>query len=304
VQSVFTKLCLCKLALPEQQLKRPAGRFCFGETNTTAATGISSKSSLVEVGSICYHEAMVQLVGILNITPDSFSDGGLYADPEKAIQHAAQLFEDGATLIDVGAESTRPGAIQLSDEEEWQRLVPVLRVLIPKHPGKISLDSYHPATIVKAFDIGPVIVNDVTGLNNPDMVEVVTKLKANVIISNLPKMSIQEAHKAQPVGSVAQVKKELLEKALLLEAGGLPRENIILDPGIGFGKTMELNKELLKFAEQVPSYDVMIGYSRKRFLGEQRMSLEPNIQAGKIAAAHGAKYLRVHDVAEHADSLR
>jgi len=116
-------------------------------------------------------------------------------------------------------------------------------------------------------------------------------------------MPIQQAHKTQPVSRVDQVKDELLEKAKLLQNKGLPRDNIILDPGIGFGKTPELNKELLKFAELVPEYDVMIGYSRKRFLGDQRMETEPNIEAGRIAIAHGAKYLRVHDLKSHAKIL-
>lgn len=246
---------------------------------------------------------MVELVGILNVTPDSFSDGGLFMEPGQAIDRAAKLFADGATLIDIGAESTRPNATPLSDDEEWRRLEPILQTLIPRHLGKISVDSYHPATIRKAFRIGPVIVNDVTGFNSPGMVDVACKLQARVIISHLPDMSIQQAHQYQPINDVEQVKRDLLRKAALLEGKGLPSNNIILDPGIGFGKTPELNTKLLKFADQVPKYDVMIGYSRKRFLGEQRMEIEPNLEAGKIAIAHGAKYLRVHDVAEHAKLL-
>lgn len=243
---------------------------------------------------------MVKLVGILNITPDSFSDGGDFLKAEAAIDHAQQLFRDGAALVDVGAESTRPNAMPLTDEAEWERLEPVLEALIPQYPGKISLDSYHPATVERAFQIGPVIVNDVTGLNNPQMVAMVEKLKPSVIISHLPGTDIQEAHRLAPVSDVAEVKRDLLAKAHALEAKGFKREQIILDPGIGFGKTMELNEQLLRFAEQVPEFAAMIGYSRKRFLGEQRMNLAPNLEAGKIAASHGAAYLRVHDVAGHA----
>jgi dihydropteroate synthase len=242
---------------------------------------------------------MVKLVGILNITPDSFSDGGKYVDPELAIQHTEQLFKDGANLIDVGAESTRPNAQKLTDEEEWTRLEPVLKVLLEKFPGKISLDSYHPVTIRKAFKIGPVIVNDVTGLNNPAMMEAVIDLQATVIVSHLPGADIQLAHELAAVSTVAQVKHDLLTKARQLEEQGLAHDKIILDPGIGFGKTMELNWKLLRFAEQTPDYPVMIGYSRKRFLGDKRMDIGPNIEAGKIAVAHGTAYLRVHDVASH-----
>lgn len=243
---------------------------------------------------------MTQLVGVLNVTPDSFSDGGQYSQPSAAIEHAAQLFREGAAFIDVGAESTRPGAIPLSDEEEWRRLQPVLEAVLPRYPGRVSVDSYHPVTIRKAFAIGPVIINDVTGFNNPAMRALAAELKATVIISHLPDMGIQEAHKTVPVSTVISVRDELLNRAQALERLGLPRGRIILDPGIGFGKSMDVNRELLAFAEQVPEYRVMIGYSRKRFLGEDRMELAPNLEAGRMAIAHGAAYLRVHDVAGHA----
>jgi len=242
---------------------------------------------------------MTQLVGILNVTPDSFSDGGKFFAPTAAIAQAAQLFEDGASLIDVGAESTRPNAEQLTPDEEWGRLEPVLKVLVPLYPGKISLDTYHPETVARAFKIGPIIVNDVTGMNNTAMIDVVSKLKPTTIISHLPGSDIQEAHRLAPVSTVTQVKQDLLAKARMLEGAGLIRDQIILDPGIGFGKTMGLNTQLLRFAEQVPDYAVMIGYSRKRFLGEHRMDLEPNLAAGRTAVASGATYLRVHDVAGH-----
>ncbi len=245
---------------------------------------------------------MVELVGILNITPDSFSDGGQYFDTAAALAHAAQMIDDVA-FIDVGAESTRPGAVALTDDEEWQRLEPILTVLIPKYPGRISLDSYHPATIRRAFQIGPVIVNDITAFNNPEMVRAVEDLQPTVIISHHPRMGIQEAHRLQPVSTVEQVRDDLLTKVQLLMSRGLRRDQIILDPGIGFGKTMALNEQLLTFAALVPDFDVMIGYSRKRFLGDHRMDLEPNLAAGKIAAGSGARYLRVHDVAGHKHDL-
>jgi len=246
---------------------------------------------------------MTRLVGILNITPDSFSDGGEFLDPSKAIKQARKLFSEGASIVDIGAESTRPNAVSLTDDQEWQRLEPVLKILLEEFPEKFSLDTYHPKTVERALSLGPVIVNDVTGMNNPRMLDVVTKLKPTVIISHLPGMHIQEAHRLAPVSTIEEVKKDLLEKAQLLQSKGLKNEQIILDPGIGFGKTMELNYQLLKFAEQVPGFDVMIGYSRKRFLGENRMELGPNLEAGKISIASGAQYLRVHDVAGHQQLL-
>lgn len=243
---------------------------------------------------------MTQLVGILNVTPDSFSDGGLYMDPAKAIAQAEKLFAEGAVYVDVGAESTKPGAVPLSSDEEWQRLEPILITLLPKYPGRISLDSYHAESAYNALQLGDIIVNDITSLQDPDMFALVVAEKPRVIISHLPAMDPQVAHTQEPLSDAEVVKKDLLAiSERLLSAGILP-EQIILDPGIGFGKTMELNWELLKFAELVPDYAVMIGHSRKRFLGEHRMETRPNLEAAKIAIAHGATYLRVHDVSAHA----
>ena len=243
---------------------------------------------------------MTQLVGILNITPDSFSDGGQYLELDEAINRAAQLFQDGASIVDVGAESTRPGATILTPEQEWMRLEPVLTKLIALYPNKISVDTYHPETTERVLRLGDVIINDVTGMNNPEMIEVVLNNHARIIISHLPGKDIQAAHSGELIDDVERIKRELLQKATYLESKGLEHEKIILDPGIGFGKTKGLNHKLLKFAELIPEYPVMIGYSRKRFLGEDRMEIEPNIEAGKIAVDSGASYLRVHDVENHA----
>ena len=246
---------------------------------------------------------MTQLVGVLNVTPDSFSDGGQFRDPAKAIKQAEQMFADGAALVDIGAESTRPGAEPLSAEEEWQRLEPVLGPLQARFPGQLSVDTYHPETAEKALALGDIIINDVTGLKNPAMADVIIKHKARVIISQLPEGDIQSAHQGKLLDDINQVKTDLLAKAEELEEKGLPRDKIILDPGIGFGKTPELNRELLGFAAMAPDYPVMIGYSRKRFLGEDRMELAPNLEAGRVAIGSGAAYLRVHEVAGHKQLL-
>ncbi|HKX73544.1 MAG TPA: dihydropteroate synthase [Candidatus Saccharimonadales bacterium] len=242
---------------------------------------------------------MVKLVGILNITPDSFSDGGKFVDPAAALAQAEQLFKDGASLVDVGAESTRPGATPLTADEEWARLEPVLGELVRRYPGKISLDTYHPETAERALALGDVIINDVTGMNNPAMVDVVARHRARCIVSHLPSTDVQAAHYQQLIDDIEIVKNDLLAKLALLGDRGLPPENIILDPGIGFGKTSGLNGALLSFARLVPGHDVMVGYSRKRFLGEDRMLLGPNLKAGRTAIASGAAYIRVHDVAGH-----
>lgn len=245
----------------------------------------------------------MQLVGILNLTPDSFSDGGLFMETDSALRRVAELFEQGASVVDVGAESTRPGAEMLSDEAEWNRLQVVLPQLIKLYPDQISVDSYHPATLLKAFDIGPILLNDVTGMTNPDMISLALQLNTRTIISHLPGRDIQTVHSGQLITTVEQVRLELLAKANYLREHGFQQKNIILDPGIGFGKSTELNWKLLKFAEEVPDYDVMVGYSRKRFLGDERMELRPNLLAGKIARDAGTAYLRVHDVDGHRQLL-
>jgi dihydropteroate synthase len=246
---------------------------------------------------------MTKLVGILNVTPDSFSDGDLFFKSSKAIKHAKKLFDDGASLVDIGGESTRPGATALTPQEEWERVGVILRDLIKLYPRKISVDTYHPETATKALALGDIIINDVTGMNNPVMMEVVVSQNARCIISHLPTINVQSAHKGTLIDDSSIVKNDLLAKAKQLEESGLARDNIILDPGIGFGKTPRLNRELLKFAKEVTEYKVMIGYSRKRFLGEDRLEIKPNLEAGKIAIGSGAYYLRVHDVKAHLNIL-
>jgi dihydropteroate synthase len=151
----------------------------------------------------------------------------------------------------------------------------------------------------RAFSLGPVIVNDVTGMTNQAMIEAVVELQARCIVSQLPATDTQTAHTQQLIDDIEVVKQDLLSKEAELIQRGLPAENIVLDPGIGFGKTPELNQKLLSFAALLPGKRVLIGYSRKRFLGDDRLELAPNLVAGRIAVESGATYLRVHDVAGH-----
>jgi dihydropteroate synthase len=246
---------------------------------------------------------MTELVGILNVTPDSFSDGGLYVEPALALQQAAQLLADGASLIDIGAESTRPNAQKLTAAEEWLRLRLILPELMRRYPKRLTLDTYHPETAERALKLGAIKINDVTGMNNPRMIEVVTRYDSDCIVSHLSGTDTQAAHQGVLIADIQVVIDDLLAKASLLRAEGLGIEQIILDPGIGFGKTPELNVSLLEFAKYAPDYKVMIGYSRKRFLGDNRMDSEVNLKAGRTATAAGAAYLRVHDVAGHRSLL-
>lgn len=248
---------------------------------------------------------MVGLVGILNVTPDSFSDGGEYFDYERAISHAEQLFTDGADLVDIGGESTRPHAVALTWQEEWARLEPILPSLLAKYPGKISLDSYHPETIRQALTYGPVIVNDITGLRNQAMIDIISEHDLTCIASHLPMSAAdsRSAHSSVLLDNKNTIIDDMNGTYQRLRSAGIKPENIILDPGIGFGKTPKLNHELISIARDLPGKNIMIGYSRKRFLGENRFDIAINLAAAELAIASGASYLRVHDVKAHYDCI-
>ncbi len=249
-------------------------------------------------------------MGVVNVTPDSFSDGGKYFEAIDAIAQARQLFTDGAAIVDIGSESTRPGAEQISIAEEWRRIQPVLAALLPEYPGQISVDTRHAEIIKKAlgYDI-EFIFNDVTTFHDLKMIELAVQTGYLCIVSHLPfwaQGNIEAAHMAKNklVDSVGLVKEELLERRDQMIAMGVKPNKIILDPGIGFGKTPELNAQLVRFAEEVPGLPVLIGYSQKRFLGEdKRYDKKANLALGKIAKASGARYIRVHDVRAHASLL-
>ena len=236
------------------------------------------------------------------MTPDSFSDGGQNNSVETAIKHAEEMLSQGASIVDVGAESTRPGADAIDWNEEVSRLSGFIQQ-VEALGWNISLDTYHPETVDWASkNLSNFIINDVTGFRNPAMRDVAASTGNKVIVGHLPKVnrSIQAAHRKKPIDSINQVVQELHDSIEELVQAGVARDNIIVDPGIGFGKTKELNWKLLRFGLCIPEHGVMIGYSRKGFLGENRMEIETNYLAGRIAVDSNAKYLRIHDVQGHA----
>ena len=247
---------------------------------------------------------MVQYVGIVNITPDSFSDGGKFYAAEAAIQHALELVETGADIIDLGAQSTRPNATHLSADEEWQRLEPVLAGL-KNTDTAVSVDTFYPRVITRALDYVPdLIINDVTTAHDPEMRRLIATSGLRAFLSHLPfrvEGDIQAAHRLEPlVDEVGVVKRELLARRdELIQLGARPGQ-IILDPGIGFGKTMRLNAELVEFAREVSGIPVLIGASRKRFieryLHQDRFNPKVNAALEEKAANAGAAFLRVHEL--------
>jgi dihydropteroate synthase len=276
--------------------------------------------------------AEVHLVGIVNASPESFST--YYENAQECIEATERFFAQGATWVDIGGQASNPWAKQLGIDEEWRRLEPIVAELIPKYPGLISVDSYRPEIHrrIARLKLGQFIVNDVTGMNNPDMRELVAELdEANdlghVIVSHLPAtygVDIQEAHEEHNCGSMGEVYDELTAHERELVSLRIPPRKIILDPGIGFGKKMATNWELLEFPALLwEGQACMIGHSHKRFLSYrqgtdeklskdneynelQRGSAVRNHDAAAIAiAAAGDRpiYLRVHELEPYLDLI-
>lgn len=249
----------------------------------------------------------VHIMGILNVTPDSFSDGGRFLAPDAAVEHAIRMVSEGADIVDVGGESTRPGAEPASTREEMDRVLPVIEALAGEIDLPISIDTTKAAVAEAALEAGVSIVNDVSAMRfDAAMPGVVKAAGAGVVLMHMlgEPRTMQEDPRYDDV--VADVRRALLGWAAEAEAAGIPPECIVLDPGIGFGKTLEHNLLLLKNLAALTEgsgYPLLVGPSRKSFIGmaldlplEER--LEGTAAAVAWAAANGAQIVRVHDVKE------
>jgi len=243
-------------------------------------------------------------MGILNVTPDSFSDGGFTLSPRKATTHALRMEAEGVNLIDVGGESTRPGAKPVSAKEELKRILPVLERLVNRLHIPISVDTYKAEVAQKALEAGASLINDVTALRDPRMPEVVTQAKVPVILMHMrgtPQMMRQLPPYRRLLPEVLKDLKRSIAKALEF---GIARDKILIDPGIGFGKNPKENLLLLKNLNQFKAlgYPVVIGPSRKSFIGAVLGAAVHDRLWGTAAAVtlgvtYGADIVRVHDVA-------
>ena len=250
------------------------------------------------------------IMGILNVTPDSFSDGGEFFKPDDAICHAKKMLSDGAAIIDVGAMSTRPGSEPVSYEEEIRRLDPVLKELCVLDNAVISVDTVNPETAEFALSLGAHIINDVSGCFNDQMASVVKKYRAGWILTHTGDVP-SETVLAYPNGVVNGVKEFFDDVICACDKFGIDKECICLDPGFGFAKTTYDNVELLKNLEKIISPDVafLSALSRKRFIGEITNSPEVSdrlagtLTADIIAIMKGADIVRVHDVKETKQSI-
>ena len=256
--------------------------------------------------------AQPRVLGIVNVTPDSFSDGGEHATLEAAVAHGLQLAEEGADALDIGGESTRPGAADVPVEEELRRVIPVIERLAQQTGLPISVDTSKPEVMRAAVAAGAGMINDVYGLRRDGALDTAATLGVPVVLMHMlgEPRSMQDAPQYEDV--VAEVHRFLAERIFAAEMAGIARKNIVVDPGFGFGKTAAHNLLLLaqleRFAELgVP---VLAGLSRKKTIGELTGRDEPHarihgsVAAALIAAQRGAKLLRVHDVAATVDALR
>jgi len=245
-------------------------------------------------------------MGILNVTPDSFFDGGRLQDVEAAVAHARKLIAEGCGIVDVGGESARPGAVPITAAEELARIEPVLASLAQAVDAAFSIDTSKAEVAARALELGAIAVNDVGGLQkDAEMADVVAAAEAIVVIMH------NRAEKDEAIDIVAELRRFFDASLRLADRAGIPRDRIILDPGIGFGKTSRQNRDAIARLPELKDYGlpILVGASRKAFLGslmEDRAeaSLSGTIAVNLAAAAAGASIFRVHEVAEHVAALK
>ncbi|MGB2809729.1 MAG: dihydropteroate synthase [Sedimentisphaerales bacterium] len=252
------------------------------------------------------------VMGVLNVTPDSFSDGGWFFDTDKAIEHGLKMAAEGAAIIDIGAESTRPGAEPVSMDEQINRVVPVIEAICKRIVVPISIDTNSSKVAEAALEAGAAIINDITALSDERMGELAANKEVPVILMHLQgtpaTMQIEPKYK----DVVSEVRRFLLKKAKRAEQFGIPKERIFIDPGIGFGKTLVHNLLLLRNIDKIVTtgYRVLVGTSRKSFIGKITDKNEPDDRIFGTAAsvalcvAEGISIVRVHDVAEMVDVVK
>jgi dihydropteroate synthase len=252
-----------------------------------------------------------RVMGIVNVTPDSFSDGGAHATTDAAIAHGLRLAEEGADILDVGGESTRPGAQDVPEEEELRRVVPVIERLAREVAIPVSIDTSKPAVMRAAVAAGAGMVNDVYALRREGALDAAAALGVPVVLAHMlgEPRSMQDAPRYDDV--VAEVHRFLAERIFAAEMAGIAKQRIVVDPGFGFGKTLDHNLLLLAQLERFTELGVPVlaGLSRKRSIGEltgredPRERVHGSVAAHVIAAQRGARLLRVHDVAATVDAL-
>lgn len=251
------------------------------------------------------------VMGILNVTPDSFSDGDRFFDQQLAVEHALQMAEEGADILDIGGESSRPGAKPVNADEELSRVLPVIKAVCASSDVPISIDTSKPEVAKEALAAGAVIINDVTALSASGMAEMAATSDAGLVLMHMkgePRTMQQNPQYDDLLGEIGLFLQKSAGKAL---AAGVKKERIVIDPGVGFGKTLDHNLQLIRHLRSFADlgYPVLVGPSRKRFIGDLtgkdiNERLYGTIAAVVAAVMAGARIVRVHDVAPVVDALR
>jgi dihydropteroate synthase len=249
-------------------------------------------------------------MGILNVTPDSFSDGGLWLDRDQALRHAVEMAEAGADIIDVGGESTRPGSLAISVQQELDRVIPLIELIVAGTDVPVSIDTSKPEVMEAAVSAGAGMINDIYALRREGALEMAASLGVPICLMHMQGKpgDMQKDPKFSNV--VEEVKIFLLARAECCESEGVPKQSIIIDPGFGFGKNLQHNIDLFKAIPDfvATAYPVLVGVSRKSMLGQLSgkavdLRLPASLSAAVLAAQAGAEIIRVHDVGETVDAL-
>jgi dihydropteroate synthase len=252
------------------------------------------------------------VMGVLNVTPDSFSDGGQFFDTDKAIEHGLQMAANGAAIVDIGAESTRPGAEPVPADEQIKRVIPVIEAIAKKNDVPVSIDTYNVKVAKAALDAGAAMINDITALADERMGQLAAGHKVPIVLMHMqgtPQTMQIEPKYDDVVGEVLDF---LLDRAKKAQSFGIDESGIFIDPGIGFGKTLEHNLLLLRNIDRfvATGYHVLVGASRKSFIGKITGKENPadrifgTAATVALCAAAGVSIVRVHDVAEMVDVVK
>lgn len=251
------------------------------------------------------------VMGIVNVTPDSFSDGGKYSSVERAVEHALQLIAEGADILDIGGESTRPGAAPVGLDEELRRVIPVIEALSKVTTVPLSIDTYKPEVMRAAIQAGADIVNDICALREEGALEIVANSNAGVCLMHMQGIPQTMQINPQYTDVVSEVKQFLADRVEACLTHGIASERITLDPGFGFGKTTAHNVALIQHLDSFVElgFPLLVGLSRKSVLGriaggDEQQRLHAGMAASVISVMKGAKIVRVHDVKATVDALK
>jgi len=253
------------------------------------------------------------IMGILNVTPDSFSDGGQFFNKDRAVEQAFRMIEDGADIIDVGGESTRPGAAEVSVKEEIKRVVPIIKAITKQASVPVSIDTYKASVAEAAVSAGASMINDISGLRfDPEMPDIAAKSKVPVVIMHIKGTPKNMQRNPYYKALIPEIMDYLREGISIARRSGISDEKIIIDPGIGFGKTVAHNLEIINRLNEFTGFEkpILLGHSRKAFIGNilddapVADRLEGTAAAAAIGIFNGANIIRVHDIKEMASVAR